>query len=164
MGYPATVDTGQVQPFALFAEDIQDGGLSAGFAAGAIFIVGIVLTANVVITGMKCKMGTATGNIDMGIYDANFNLLVSKGATAAVASSVNTLTFANPISLAPGRYWLAWIDTVGTDTVYEANVSNVGDTIQRSVGTAFTQIAANASWQVTTARIALLAVVQGGYP
>jgi len=153
------------KPFAVYADDLQQGGLSSGFAAGAIFIVGIVLLVPTTITAMECRMGTATGNIDMGIYDANFNLLVSKGATAAVATSVNTLTFASPITLPPGRYWLAWVDTVGTDTVYEANSGLGGFQVaQRSVSAAFTQIAANSSWQTTTARIALLAKVQGGYP
>ena len=164
MSYPATVDTGQVQPYALYLDDLQQGGLSSGFAAGAIFINGIIVSAPLTILAMECRMGTATGNIDMGIYDVNFNLLVHKGATAA-ASGLNTLTFASPLPLSPGQYWLAWMDTIGTDTVYEANSGLGGFQLtQRSVATTFTQIAANASWQTTSARIGLLAKVQGGYP
>jgi hypothetical protein len=154
-----------IPPFALYADDLAYG--TGTSASGAIFIVGKEIQAPVKITGMKCRMGaTAAGNIDMGIYDVNFNLLASKGATAAVPNSVNTLTFASPLLLSPGRYWLAWIDTAGaTDTVSLAAVGVASfAVVQRSVAATFTQIAANASWQATATRISLLAVVSGGYP
>ena len=165
MGYPTTVDSGGVQPWSLYADD--NAYSSTTTTGGAIYIVGVVLYAPVVVTGMKCRMGsTAAGNIDMGIYDVNFNVLANKGATGSLsASAVNTLTFANALSLSPGRYWLAWVDSAGSDTVAQATAGSTGFTIaRRSVGTGNTTIVANSSWQDTTIRICLEAAISGGYP
>lgn len=153
-----------MQPFALYQGDLAVGSLGA-VTGGAIFINGIDVQTSLIVPGMSVRMGTATGNIDLGIYDEQFNLLAHSGPTAAIASSVNALNFPSPLYLTKGRYWLAFIDTVGTDTAW-VNSSQLGGMLvsQRSVGTAFTQLVQNTSWQSTVAKMALVARVQGGYP
>ena len=76
--------------------------------------------------------GTATGNFDIGIYDAAGSRLTSSGSTASAASTVvNTTTMANQTLLPGKRYYMAFAEDTNTDTffctamaagIYEASV------------------------------------------
>jgi hypothetical protein len=60
---------------------------------------------------------TASGNIDVGIYDASLNRIVSSGPTAqGTINTVQELNIANTL-LKPGRYYLASAASAGTATV-----------------------------------------------
>lgn len=65
---------------------------------------------------------TAAGNVDLGIYDAEFNLLVSSGATAQ--GTINTLQELDITDtvLRPGSYWMAISASIGTATAFASPV------------------------------------------
>lgn len=64
---------------------------------------------------------TANGNIDVGIYDSQGNLIISAGNTAM--GSTNTVQALNITDtwLPPGRYFLAAKNSNTTGTVFRAN-------------------------------------------
>jgi len=70
----------------------------------------ITLPSKYTVRFFRWPVGSVTsGNYDIGIYDGNFSLLRSLGSTAWPAA----LSFANlpitPLTLQPGRYWLAFV-------------------------------------------------------
>ena len=75
---------------------------------------GAVANAMGVING-----ATQNGNIDMGIYDNEFNRIVSQGSTAA-AGVTNGLKVLNitDTTLNPGTYWMAYVTDSATNTVF----------------------------------------------
>lgn len=86
----------------------------------------IVLYSTVTINSMRTQIGTAgNGHIQMGIYDANGNLLAST-ASAATVTGIMTLNLTSSLTIGPGRYYLAlWIDNA-TDTTFSANGTTPG--------------------------------------
>lgn len=63
--------------------------------------------------------GTSSGNIDVGIYDAQKNRIVSAGSTAmsATTNTVQELNITDTL-MAPGRYFLAAACDNNTGTVF----------------------------------------------
>jgi hypothetical protein len=68
---------------------------------------------------------TASGDVDMGIYDSQWNRLVSNGAGTA-QGSINTLQEFNitDTPLPPGQYALALSLSLSTGTFFAASVSD----------------------------------------
>lgn len=170
MGYPSTVDTGQVSPFTL---EEPDNTVLTGTAVTAqkAYFTSYVLLAPVTVTQMRCFVSSAspTGNIDMGIYDstgsngAPNNLLGHTGAIAA-ANGVFTQNLTANLTLAPGRYWLAFLDTVADSVGLRAALAaNIGVNLQTS--------AANLSVLPSTAgtvvnsinRVGIIALLSGSW-
>lgn len=61
---------------------------------------------------------TQNGNVDMGIYDSQFNAVVTKGSTAqGAANTLNELDITDTL-LSPGNYWLAFASDSATATVF----------------------------------------------
>lgn len=122
MSYASTVDTGQIAPFTLETPDITVLSTAVSLQAGSAYFSPVLLYASVTVTQMRCNFSAAspTGNCDMGIYDATGtngapgNLLGHTGAIAAATGNFTKSLTAN-LTLSPGQYWLAFIDTVGTD-------------------------------------------------
>lgn len=113
---------------------------STATTAGKAFFTGIVLYAPVTVTQMRCVFsGSPTGNVDMGIYDATGtngvpnNLLGHTGAIAA-ATGVYTQNLTANLLLSPGRYWLAFLDTVADSVGVRGSLAaNIGVNMQTSV-------------------------------
>jgi len=142
MGYPSSVDTGQIIPAALYDGEIASQATATALVANTAYLVGVTLNVNAVLTGIRvrCDAG-GNGHYDVGIYDASGtngapgNLLAHAAATAtslATSAGANNLTPAligGNLSLAPGRYWLAlWCDNA-TDTWQKVASSNGNLTI-----------------------------------
>lgn len=62
--------------------------------------------------------GTANGNIDVGIYDEEFNYLISIGATAQGATNTLQEFDITDTFLPPGNYWMALSLSSATGTVF----------------------------------------------
>lgn len=121
MGYPTTVDTGQVQPWILDGASQLVSNGTAALTANTVYVWAEEVQANVTITGMRWRMtATTTGNTSAGIYDGNGNLLAQTGSTLNVANVDNAANFATPLLLSPGRYYLALTPGNGTDTYARA--------------------------------------------
>lgn len=58
------------------------------------------------MTGVRVGNNGASGNIDVGIYDQNFNRLGSSGSQTVVLNR-NTYPLTSVVQLIPGQYWLA---------------------------------------------------------
>lgn len=95
-------------------------------AVNTCYFSPIVVYATVTITSMRTQVGTAgNGHLQMGIYDANGNLLAST-ASAATVTGIMTLALTSSLSIGPGRYYLAlWIDNA-TDSTFSANGTTPG--------------------------------------
>ena len=60
---------------------------------------------------------TTTGTTDMGVYDANGNLLAHTGATTNTASTNMSQAFSGGnLALGPGQYFMALCPSNSTDT------------------------------------------------
>lgn len=69
--------------------------------------------------------GTAAGNIDVGIYDSQANLIISAGSTA-MSATINTVQELNiaDTALRPGEYFLAGGCTLNTGTVFARSIGD----------------------------------------
>lgn len=118
MGYPASVDTGQVAPFYLMPDGALSAGAGGAIVAGSAYAYGITLSASITVTQMRTVFsGAPTGNCDMGIYDATGanagpgNLLGHTGAIVTATGMFTQALTAN-LLLSPGQYWLAILNTI----------------------------------------------------
>ena len=167
MGYPTTVDTGQVTPWLLGAPEINSAASNGVLAANSVYLYVFELMAPVTVTSMRWRMGaTATGTSDLGIYDGNGNLLGHTGASTNTASTLMTvaLTGGN-LALSPGRYSLALCPSNATDTYFRAN--NMAQSVARcyiatNAGTAGVLPATTGAQTSTTACPVLAGIVSGG--
>lgn len=117
MGYPTTVDTGQVQPWIIDSIATAAGTTNGALVANTVYLWAFELYVPCTITALRWRMGaTATGNADLGIYDANGNLLGHTGSSANTASTDNTANLLASLTLASGRYYLALSPGNSTDT------------------------------------------------
>ncbi len=66
-----------------------------------------------------------TNNHDLGIYDAAYNRLVSRGATASTAGAVNVWTLTTPQAVSQGKLYYAAYSTAGTATLTTLPNSNI---------------------------------------
>lgn len=129
MPYPSTVDANQVQEWMLGSDALEmgAGGTTGAVTANQVYLVAVEVRGMTTIANMRTHVGTtATGHTDMGIYDANGNLLVHTGAVTNVASTANT----NPLiggnyTLAIGNYYIAFACDNSTDTYSRMGTLNV---------------------------------------
>lgn len=84
------------------------------------------------------QAGTTPGttNYDLGIYRDDFTLIAALGATAAVSTTDAILpvgggAFASPVTLQPGRYYVAMSSASGSLTV---RAISAGNSIPRALG------------------------------
>lgn len=122
MGYPASVDTGQVQPSIINNEVAAYVGTSGLLVANTVYLFAFELQTQVTIIKARWRMAaTTTGTTNMGIYTQNgaASALVSgsdTGAQTNAASADNNFTYATPILLSPGQYFMALAPSNSTDT------------------------------------------------
>lgn len=86
-------------------------------AANDAYLLSTYVPTMTTVTGIRMNIGTSAGNIDVGIYDANGNKVVSKGSTACPSGGSQTVSFASPTTLIPGQYWIA-IAADGTSATF----------------------------------------------
>lgn len=109
-----------IAPYVLMMPGAESAQTTAATTAGAAFFSAVIVQAPITITNMRT--GTPTGNCDMGIYDstgtngAPNNLLGHTGAIAAT-TGLFTKALTSNLTLAPGQYWLAFLDTAA-DSVF----------------------------------------------
>jgi len=115
--------TSPIVPQVLMMPGSESAQTTAATTAGAAFLSAVILRAPATVTQMRTGFsGTPTGSVDMGVYDASGtngapnNLLGHTGAIAA-ATGLFTQNMTANLLLAPGRYWLALLDTVA-DSVF----------------------------------------------
>lgn len=170
MGYPATVDTGQIVPSALYQGELFTGGSGSAVTAGSAYFYDVIVNATVTIIQMRTALsGAPTGNIDMGVYDSTGtngqpnNLLGNTGAQLS-ATGVFTKSLSANLTLPPGKYWLAIIDTVA-DSIFQRSSGNAGIGVAyKSTATNLIQLANPAGAIATNAtKIYLEALLLGGF-
>lgn len=86
----------------------------------AIFVPFRMLQPFIVVKLLVANGGTASGNLDLGVYDDQGNRLVSKGSTAQAGTSVVQALDTTDTLIGPGNYYLgcAMDGTVGTCEAY----------------------------------------------
>jgi len=100
-------------------------------AAGLVIFVPFRVPESVICTKMFWGVGTASGNLDCGIYDESANRLVSIGSTAASGSSSLQVVDTADTLLVRGRYYMALVaDTGATLTIYRvAPAAGIGQSL-----------------------------------
>lgn len=139
--------------------------------AGATFFVGYVLYAQVTISRMRASLsGVPTGNIDMGIYDATAangapnNLLGHTGAIAAATGLFTQNLLAN-VTLPPGQYWLAFLDTVADSVQFRSTTQGGMGPIYRTTATNLTVLPSTAGAVAQNGNaVAVEALILNSYP
>lgn len=154
-------------------ETDTNAGASHTQTANAVSLVGMYLPATTVVTGIRIALAaTAAGNVDVGIYDTNGNLIVNKGSTSisGLANTNPTFSFASPVALSAGRYLLAITagantDTFLTQTGLQAGLVQAWTATNNSTGTTSPALPSTTGTLVTTGqRFVMNAVIQGGAP
>jgi hypothetical protein len=85
-------------------------GSSQTAAANNVYLWAFELQSTTVIVGMRWRnAATAAGSTNMGIYTVAGNLVAGSdtGAVADVLNAVVSFTYATPVVLGPGQYFLA---------------------------------------------------------
>jgi hypothetical protein len=94
--------------------------------ANTCYFSPIVLLAPVSVLSATMQFGTGgNGNYDQGIYDGQGNLLAHIGSRAT-STGVVTVALGSPLSLSPGRYYLAFWTDNALDTSYSSNGTTAG--------------------------------------
>lgn len=65
---------------------------------------------------------TSNGNVDMGLYDYEWNYLISSGSTAQGSTATLQELDITDTLLLPGRYWMAIVSNSTTATFYGSGV------------------------------------------
>lgn len=95
-------------------------------AANRAIFIPVAIDRYETITQLWTWNGTVNGNIDIGLYDENFNLLVSTGSVAM--SGANTVQAVNitDYSIGPGLYFTALACSSATASFVRSSVISVG--------------------------------------
>ncbi len=164
--FPPPLPTPQIVYLTGMENFISNGTMSAG---SAMFYL-LTVNATVTLTQMRTWFGgTPTGSYDMGIYDATGtngapnNLLRHTGANAA-AAGMQTQNLTSNLTISPGNYWIAMLDTVA-DTVSIRNGNAAGLTpLCKTSATNLTVLPSVAGTVVdNTACILISALTLNGY-
>lgn len=96
---------------------------AASTVANQANFVRVRVAKAITVTTMAYIVGTASGNVDLGIYDspdggATLTRLSSTGSTAAAGTSaIQAIALTTPVTLTPGKdYWFAFAADNGTIT------------------------------------------------
>ncbi len=148
-------------------------GASHTLTANTVYLTAMYLPATSVVTGIRFALAaTAAGNVDVGIYDLNGNLIVNKGSTtiSGLANTNPTFSFASPVVLPQGRYLIAITpgaatDTFITQTALQAGLVQSWTATNASTGTTSPALPSSTGTLVNAAqRFVINAVIQGGAP
>src|SRR5260221_12935535 len=136
MGYPSTVDTGQVQPQFIGTEPVGlAGALTILLTANQVYLYLFeVPPTGITILGTKWRMGaTIGGHTNMGIYTYAGNLVAGSdtGAQLNVANNSMAFTYATAITLGQGSYYIALACDNATDTFEGITAPTGGSQISR---------------------------------
>jgi hypothetical protein len=156
-----------------YGTENTNAGASHVLTANNVYLTGIYLPATSVVTGIRFALAaTAAGNVDVGIYDANGNLIVNKGSTSisGLANTNPTFSFASPVVLSAGRYLIALTPGAATDTFMtqvglQSGLVQSWTATNTSTGTTSPTLPASTGTLVNSAqRFVINAVIQGGAP
>lgn len=98
---------------------------SAAFPAAndAIFVPVHIKQATLIKRLFCSNGGTASGNVDVGIYTEDGARIVSSGSTAQAGTTVPQFFDITDFILGPGRYYFAVAMDNGTGTLFRANIT-----------------------------------------
>lgn len=180
----AYVDGGCVDPVAVTTVSDGSGGRGkiaegAGAAASAVWptankaiFIPFVISGDDRPSRVYSKIilmngAAVSGNVDVGVYDANGNKLVSAGSTAqAGTTQPQVFTFASPLQLTPGRYYLgiALDNGVGTTARLATTLQVLRAMGVRVRTTSFPLPASVSSWTgCDVAYLPLVSLVEGSW-
>jgi len=136
--------------------------LSVGAANRAIFVPCYV-PCKVTITGLRLKIGNATGNGDVGFYSSAGSRLASNGGGAWPGTGIQTINFSASYDAEAGWYYMAVAASSNTATFSVVNVGDLGGPLNARfqdtmypLGTTFT------SGGETSRDIAVIGIISGG--
>ncbi len=157
--------TGIVAPW-LLNESVTTVGTNVVLVANTVYLVPIEVAGACTCTGIRFRTVTATGTSDVGIYDANGNLLAHSGAVAN-SGALQTLNLLAPLALAPGRYILAITPSNSTDT-YQINGGNIAGLVDAYTATnaAVAGVLPNTTGVLVTSaqKLQIVGLIVGGAP
>jgi len=78
-------------------------------AAGLVMYIPFGIPEAVTVTKLWCGIGSASGNVDMGVYAADGTLLVSAGTTLVAGSSALQVLDVTDTMLSRGVYYVALV-------------------------------------------------------
>lgn len=111
---------------------------SGAFTDDQIYYYPFIIHESAIAVKMAYLVGaTASGNVDLGIYDSQWNLLVSTGLTAQGTINVLQELDITDTLLNPGIYFMAIKCTSGTGTAFRVTR---GDEVTLSVLPMYTEI------------------------
>lgn len=130
-GAPITTPV-MISPFSVCAIGTELSGMaSAAMASAAWPAASRMIAYPFIISNTYVAMkvwwlngATASGNIDLGIYDEGYNLLASAGSTAQGTTNVVQEVDITDYTLAPGRYYAALVLSSATGRIFRTTGGN----------------------------------------
>jgi hypothetical protein len=107
---PGVITTiGQWAPqYNMSGEAIEDGSYAVGGGSNGAVLSPFIPPVAMTITQMAIIVTVSAGNLDIGLYDASFDRLVSTGSTAAGSAGIQVFDITNT-SLSAGTLYYAGI-------------------------------------------------------
>ena len=157
------------QPFMMADATSLTAGSGSLVAGRAFFISQVIYSATTFSQMRTFFFAAPTGNVDMGIYDATGgaaapgNLLAHTGAIAATAG-LFTKSLTSNVTLQPGQYWMAIVDTVADSIPIRVTSSAGLGAFAQTTSTALTVLPATAGTVTEASNVCLVnALVSGGF-
>ena len=142
-----------------FIGNNQDPSAASVTTANNAFYNAVVVPEFVVLTGIRIVVGIASGNVDVGVYDANRKLLTHSGSTTCPVAGANTINV-TATYLMPGLYYLAIAVDNGTVTMTRTGASAIAGNY--STTTSFPLPATFTAGVATARNFTTLGIVAGG--
>jgi len=167
MGYPASVDSGPVQPWFIGEiGDLANCTANTRTANGCYFQQILVRDSVPPLMSFRYEFGTGgNGNYQIGIYDGAGNLLAVT-AVAATVSGIVTPSLSIPLSISQGRYYFGFWISNAVDTTFSISATNA-NALPASSGTNAgglpATIAATTGLAPFFRRMSILGLIQGGW-
>lgn len=157
--------SGGVVPWALIPYYGAQGGevITIGAANRAIYIP-CMLTGAATITGVRVDIGTSSGNICVGLYNAAGSRVATSGAVASPGTSFRDINFTSSYAAAAGRYYLGISADNNTVTFVGLGGTSPGAASNLFQDTAHPLPSTITSAGATGRQLAIIGRISGGTP
>lgn len=107
------------------ASRLNTGGIGSATAGSqiAMFFPFVLESPMTIVKGFTMNGASVNGNNDVGVYDHEFNLIVSIGATAQSGTNAVQEYDITDTLLNPGRYWMGFVNS-GTGTIFALSATD----------------------------------------
>jgi hypothetical protein len=110
---------------AFIGQNMAPNSVASSGAANRAWFIAVTVPVPVTMSAIRLDVGTASGNIDVGLYNNSGTRLASSGSVACPAAGFATVNFTSSATINPGIYYLAISVDNNTATFARSGVEGV---------------------------------------